>query len=356
MTVKILIVKTSALGDIVQALPLLSYLRARCPEATIDWVVEKGGADLVKACPLIDRTLVVDTKYWRKNLWISRKDIITFIKRLRERHYDVLFDLQGNTKSALLTYFSRATCKVGFGYKSVPEFPNLFVTHRRFNPKGDENMVQRYLSVIQQFYQDKTPWVQTPLLLHTDKTLPQLKQTAGFCFMVCFGSRWENKKLSTEVWKEFLFRVAKEDRLWIVYGNEEEKKEAERLIEHLQGKATLLSPMSLPVWQNMMGRMDGVIAVDSVGLHLGGLAGVATLSFFGPSLATVYQPSGKQHSSIQGKCPYGFEFDRRCPRLRTCTSGACLKQMHAEDLWGHFQEWRSRCQNRCVSRQDQQLP
>ncbi len=360
MAVKILIVKTSALGDIVQALPFIDYIKAKRPDAEIDWVVEKAGADLVRSHPLIRRTLVVDTMRWRKAPFACRHEISAFFKQLKSCRYDLLFDLQGNTKSAFWTFFAKAKYKIGFGCKSAREIPNLFVTNKKYNPKGQGNIVQRYLSVAQQFFQDEEEWTPPSCLLNIQgnlaESMPQSKVESGYKFMVCFGSRWENKKLSTEALKEFLRRVVQEDHIYVVYGGEAEKKEAELLVQGLGEKATLLAPMALPVWQNKMAEMDGVLAVDSVGLHLAGLARVPTFSFFGPSSSSVYQPQGQIHASLQGSCPYDVHFAKHCPKLRSCPSGACLKQITAEDLWLRFQEWRSKSQSRCVYRQDRQLP
>jgi heptosyltransferase-1 len=65
---KILLIKTSSLGDIIHAFPTLSFLRQKFPDAKIDWVVEKPFAELVKAHPFVNDVLTVDTKGWRKNL------------------------------------------------------------------------------------------------------------------------------------------------------------------------------------------------------------------------------------------------------------------------------------------------
>jgi heptosyltransferase I len=47
----------------------------------------------------------------------------------------------------------------------------------------------------------------------------------------------------------------------------------------------------------------------------------------------VFKPSGEAHRGIQGSCPYGIKFDKLCPRLRTCSTGACIKNLTAEELF-----------------------
>src|SRR5579872_2064853 len=110
MALKILIVKTSSLGDIVHAMPVLEYLKEKYPEASIDWVVEKGSKDFVQAHPLVDDVLCLDSKSWRNpgSLFKNWKNIKAFLKTLRKKEYNFLYDLQGNTKSALITLIARA--------------------------------------------------------------------------------------------------------------------------------------------------------------------------------------------------------------------------------------------------------
>lgn len=133
---KILIVKTSSLGDMIHSFGALDYLRNRFPKAQIDWVAEKPFAELVKAHPQIDQVVVFESKKWGKSLFSqeTRQQIKSFRKKLRESRYDLLFDLQGNLKSGLIVALARARKKIGFGWKTVAEWPNALFTNRKINP------------------------------------------------------------------------------------------------------------------------------------------------------------------------------------------------------------------------------
>jgi heptosyltransferase I len=78
--------------------------------------------------------------------------------------------------------------------------------------------------------------------------------------------------------------------------------------------------------------MDRVIAVDSAALALCGTTSTPSFSFFGPTQASIYKPLGVQHHHFQGTCPYAMSFSARCPRLRSCKTGACLKQASSLEL------------------------
>ena len=97
--------------------------------------------------------------------------------------------------------------------------------------------------------------------------------------------------------------------------------------------------MSLPLWQHFMYLVDGVISVDSAALHLCGTTTTPSFSLFGPSSALAYRPLGSKHDAFQGTCPYGTTFDKRCPSLRTCETGACLKEVSPDVLFGQFQQF-----------------
>ena len=353
MSLKILIVKTSALGDIVHAMPVLEYLKENHNDVHIDWVVEKGGASLVKAHPHVRRTLILDSKQWKKSPLKQRKSIGEFIRALREEEYDIVYDFQSNIKSGFITAFAKAKKKVGFGRKTVHEWPNLLATNTHFDPSRQKNIYDRNLHLVQKSLGDERSWELKPRLLMTLEK-PSISVQSGNRYMLCFGSRWETKKVPPAIWREILERITREeDEVFIVYGSESEKKEAETISYGLKG-IHLLPPMSLPLWQNTMALMTGVLAVDSVGLHLAGYAGVPTFSIFGASSAGVFAPSGSLHASVQGSCPYGMTFDKRCSKLRSCTTGACIKELSLEEIWPRFEEWKSMCRNRCASLRDRQ--
>jgi heptosyltransferase I len=343
--VKYLIVKTSSIGDIIQTFPVVEYLKNQDPSATIDWVVEEEYASLLRSHPDISHVLPMATRRWRRRLLGKKitQELKEVITSLRKETYDVVFDLQGNTKSALATSLVRAKKKVGFGWASVPEWPNYFATRIHFGVPQGIPIQQRYLSIIQQFFADPTSFepkgARLCLSPEDEKELARLKIEGSKHVMVAFASKWNNKGLSFEVWLEFLKMVeAKEQCIfYFVSGTAQEKEIAGRLSKHFP-KSCSLQPLSFPLWQRLMGEMDLVIAVDSAALALCGTTTTASFSFFGPTQAAVYKPIGAHHHHHQGQCPYHVPFSARCPKLRTCPTGACLKGTCPSTLFKSYQE------------------
>lgn len=335
-----LIVKTSSIGDVIQTFPVLEYLKNRYPDAAIDWVIEKEYLNLVQSHPAIRRAIPFSSRTWRKALFplSTWREMRAFTKLLREEHYDVLFDLQGNTKSGLITALAKSHEKVGLGRKSVSEFPNLLATRRHIDIDGSLQVQERYLQVVQQFFADKTPFVPQGAALklssEEEKRLVALMVSEQPRVMIACGSRWPNKKLAEKTLEELVEKIALQENAYFYFigGNAAEKVIADRLHQRFPQSQSVCG-LSFALWQALMRKMDLVIAVDSAALALCGMTKTPSLSFFGPSLASVYKPLGDHHVAWQGTCPYGQKFTTRCPLLRTCKTGACLKSAAADELF-----------------------
>jgi heptosyltransferase-1 len=335
-----LIVKTSSIGDVIQTFPVLEYLKKRYPDAAIDWVIEKEYLGLVEAHPAIRRAIPFSSRTWRKALFPQStwKEMREFSGMLRQEKYDILFDLQGNTKSALITALAKSREKVGLGWKSVPEFPNFFATRRHIEIDDFLQVQQRYLQVVQKFFEDEDPFMPTGAdlkLSPADRAqLASLIVSERPRLMVACGSRWANKKLAEETLVEVVQKISKRDNpyFYFIGGSPAEKTIADQLHALFPDRSKSLGGLSFPLWQALMREMDLVIAVDSAALALCGMTQTPSLSFFGPSLSSVYKPLGDHHVAWQGACPYGQKFTARCPLLRTCKTGACLKSASADQL------------------------
>lgn len=348
---KILIVKMSSLGDLIHAFPLLQFLKQTIPFVEIDWVVERPFAELVRAHPFVSNVLTVETKKWRAHLaakatWQEMRD---FRKELRKNTYDMVLDLQGNCKSACVTASAKSPLKIGFGYATVPEWPNLLATHKRYNPPPGANIREDYLYLAQSAFEDFTPVHEKGIQLkigqkeqgQLNPILEKLDKVEGLKIMVCPGSNWANKQLSPETLRAFLQHLSKKRMVHFLFlwGHKAEKDVAEQLALSFTNHSTLVDKISLPALQNLMGFVDLVVAMDSLPLHLAETTATPTYSIFGPSAAHKYKPVGEHHEAFQGGCPYGQKFIKRCDKLRTCKTGACMKTLGGQELFDHFEQW-----------------
>ena len=121
----------------------------------------------------------------------------------------------------------------------------------------------------------------------------------------------------------------------VIWGREKERVIGESLQKALKS-CTLIDQLSIPVLQNLMTHFDLVIGMDSLPLHLAATTSTPTFSIFGASSARKYQPGGDRHASYQGSCPYQKTFEKRCPILRTCPTGACIRSLTGEEVLVRF--------------------
>lgn len=119
---RILLIKTSSLGDVVHNFPVASDIAERCPGAIIDWVVEEAYAPLVRLHPAIRTVIPVAMRRWRKSLFSARtwQEISAFRKGLAADYHDLCIDTQGLLKSALITSVSSGV-KHGFDAATARE-------------------------------------------------------------------------------------------------------------------------------------------------------------------------------------------------------------------------------------------
>lgn len=141
---RILIVKTSSMGDVIHCLPIIADICENFPHAEIDWMIEEGFADIVSLHPHIRLVIPVAIRRWRKQLF--RKSTWASLKALRQQlknqHYDVVLDMQSLFKSALLATLATGI-RHGQNYKTTREpLAALFYNKTHVVPR-DQHAVEQ---------------------------------------------------------------------------------------------------------------------------------------------------------------------------------------------------------------------
>jgi heptosyltransferase-1 len=239
---------------------------------------------------------------------------------------------------------------VGFGRESVHEWPNLAFTNFKVDPPKGVNIREDYLYVVQGFFgeQEKREQNLGVVLRVTSEQQQMIDTILGNPviatqprILVCSGANWKNKQLTNDTLMEFLLRVhhALGCSFLFAWGTESEREVAQQIHRKLPGCSLVIPRLPLAALQNLMSKMDLIIAMDSLPLHLAATTSTPTYSVFGPSLASKFKPIGSHHHAYQGSCPYGKTFEKRCSILRTCTTGACMRHLRATPLVDDFLTW-----------------
>jgi len=148
---RVLIIKTSALGDIIHALPVLDYLHQVVPGVDVDWAVEEQFVDLLSGNPLLSELRVLQSRRWRRQPFRAEtlRDIQALWRELRGRHYDYVFDIQGNLKSGIIAWATGVEQRVGFNRDHLQESVNaLFIKRQIPQRQEDDYAGGRYLRIV----------------------------------------------------------------------------------------------------------------------------------------------------------------------------------------------------------------
>jgi lipopolysaccharide heptosyltransferase I len=154
--VKILIIRLSAIGDVVHVLPALRLLRSHFPLSKIAWLVEDKASDVLTGHPDIDDVIVFPRKKWQRTILKINKtfntlsEIFSFYKRLRREHYDLIIDFQGNLKSGIMNLITGSEKKVGFGKGYCRELNYLTTQYQAFPPEKKMHRIDRNLFLLKE--------------------------------------------------------------------------------------------------------------------------------------------------------------------------------------------------------------
>ena len=332
----ILIIKLSAIGDVVHTLPSLAAIRKRYPAAHITWVVEEDASDIIAGHPCLDRILVSRRKRWirdLKRLSDVREtigEIHTFVMSLRDRKYDLVVDFHGLLKSAVLVFLSRGERKVG--YDSMQELSGLFLNEKVYEDM-DKHAVDRYLDIARHL---DTP-VHTPeFRIHIEeenqKRVARLLEESGIngedrFVAVNPVALWDTKMWENQKFAELCDRIVGELKEKVVFtGGHEDKtvKHIRSLMHHpsvdLTGRTTLRDLACL------YERAILVVTTDSGPMHVSAAVGTPTVALFGPTDPARTGPYGMGHTIVRAglSCSPCF--------LKRCDTRQCMKDITVEEV------------------------
>jgi heptosyltransferase I len=141
---RILLVKTSSLGDVIHNLPVISDILKHNQNILIDWVVEESFADIPKLHPAINQVFTVAVRRWRKRIFSKNtwQEIAEFKKQISQQPYDLIIDTQGLIKSAVMTTFAQGT-RCGLDKSSAREPLASFFYNKKFSVAKGQHAVVR---------------------------------------------------------------------------------------------------------------------------------------------------------------------------------------------------------------------
>lgn len=338
---RILIVRLSAIGDVIHALPCLDVLRRHWPKAHIGWVVEELSRDLVEGHPQLDEVFVIPKKRWRSNrLRYLFPEIIPFYKRIRASHFDIAIDFQGLTKSGWLARVSGAPIRVGHSGADCREINGWFTNQKAATADDNAHIIDRNLNLLSPLGIDNLRYDRIlPDHDEWNQTIDRWYKNEGLARNTRFvalnpGAGWITKRWPIERFAELGARIVKELRrnVLITWGPGEEGV-AERVMDLMAGRGaeSRLAPRTT-IGESiaLMKHIDAFIGGDTGPTHLAAAANVPVVAIYGGSDADRNHPAGKRQTVLwkPGDCA-------PCWR-RTQTTDcdlSCLKDISASEVF-----------------------
>ena len=339
---RIAIVRLSALGDVVNTLPALTALRRACPHAVIAWVCETVAAGVLEGHPLLDELIVLDRKAWTRSLKhpLQAPGVLGKLRRfassLRARGFDAAIDFQGNLRSGVVTFSTRAPLRVGLARRHGKELSYLLVNRRVDLPDGPLHRVERGLSIVAALGIDTAQ--AAPVVPATDadrQRIGALLEASGLAdapFAVvhagtsAFGSY---KKWPAERWAEVAARLQRDAGLptLLTHGPSPRETEEVEAIARGAGDGTTVAPLlSLRELAELFRRCRLFLSPDTGPMHLASAAGAPVVALFGPKDPRVYGPYFGPRAIVEKP------LDCRPCRKRSCDDPRCMLTITPDDV------------------------
>ncbi|ARF86230.1 putative lipopolysaccharide heptosyltransferase [Burkholderia cenocepacia] len=266
---RILIVKVTSLGDVVETLPVVADLHRAFPGVSVDWAVDESCAEIVRWHPGVSTVLCAPLRRFKKMRNAGDlKAISASIGALRAHRYDAVIDLHGVYKSAIIAALARAGRRVGYRTPDLGETGARFAYSHRFGPKPACDAWHGMRISAGEALGYAPEGIASYGIEPPDVTLPPAV-TEGAPFMLLFhATSNSDKKWPTGHWVELATRMmARGLRVLLPWGSSSEHRDAQEIAMQAPG-AVVLPAMSLGELAATMSRAALVIGVDTGMVHL----------------------------------------------------------------------------------------
>jgi lipopolysaccharide heptosyltransferase I len=342
--VNILIVKTSAIGDVIHTLPALWSLRAYYPDAHITWLVEEAAADLLTGHPALNRVLVAGRKTWLADLRAGHLlralcEFMHFIRALRDTRYDLVIDFQGLLKSAVWVVLAKGIRKVGFG-RGMEHAEHSYRVLNEPVPavEMDQHAIDRSLLLLK--------GIGIPSAgVRYELSLPAEYESEAASLLHALGVGGQDRLVAinpmarwpTKLWEPASFavladRLEREGIRVVFTGGPQDRSAIEDICRLMTSQVRRLDGKTgLKTLAAIYRRTQVLVTTDSGPMHLAAAVGTSVVALFGPTAPWRTGPYGQNHIVLRAGIHCSPCFRKHCLTTEY-EKQACMKRISVEDV------------------------
>lgn len=326
----VLVVKMSAIGDVIHALPVSYAIKETYPDTKITWVVEPPAYGLLTNNPYIDELIIFEKAKFR-----SFRGLITqlpsFSHILKQGRFDVALDLQGLAKSAAMAYLSKAPKRLGFC--NMREGSHL-ISKPVCGLHQQGSVVERYLDVVRALgcRVDKVVFPVFP----TEEEKQQarnLAQEAGLdidqsYILLVPGANWPNKRWPTQHFARLVDLIWESGRVPVMVGAGNDQVLVDEVIAKAKrSPISLVGKTSLKQLAYIMQYSTALVGGDTGPMHLAAGLKTPVVALMGPTDVNRNGPYGEGHRTLTVSYDCAGCWQRKCPKMRDCLADISPKQV-----------------------------
>jgi len=312
---RVLIIKTSSLGDIIHTYPALTDAVRIYPDIRFDWLVEESFVDLPLLHPAVDEVIPLPWRRLRKSLWSvgAWRELTELRRRLKAKPYDLVIDAQGLLKSAIWSWFVDAPVH-GLSSDSARE---PLASHF-YQVQHSVAWGQHAISRLRELFAKALNY-NLPNLQETDFHIaPKLRVIASeqpTYWVFVHATTWESKHWPEAYWQELILLARQYQRqVLLPWGNDEERERAERLARLTQ-HVELLPKLDLAGMTRVLAGAELVVGVDTGLTHLAAALHRPVVAIYGATAQGLTGVIGPKARVLQAQFPCAPCMRERCIEL-----------------------------------------
>ena len=355
---KILLIKLSAVGDVIHTIPVLNKLRARFPTAQLDWLVTPPIAELLRHNRAITNVIEFDREPWSKP-WRPAPFIgyARLAARLRATGYDLVVDMHGQLRTAIFTYATGASVRIGFdrpragvwdasprtfpqetrkhAWQGAREGSWIAYTHHIPVPTLDLHAVDRYLNVGPLLGLAEGPAdFSFPIPPAASAGVETLLRHHGIAdtdlVTMAPGTIWETKHWGSDKYAEVARHFLRKGFAVALMGSHRERAVCQQVAQLAPGAVNVAGETTLSELAALIRRSAISVTNDSGPMHLAVALDRPVVSVFGPTDPIWIGPYRRADAVLQATLPCSPCYLRQLSRCRY--DHACMQQVSAREV------------------------